>query len=101
MMNNDGVVNGVDLAVGRMAIVDLAVVDDVVIEVEYEEIEKPLPSSYAGEGEKRVRNHLKNSFETLTPTFNDASKEGEVTFTGWLLPRGANWQPKCKVRKLI
>ena len=25
-MNNDGVVNGVDLAVGRMAIVDLAVV---------------------------------------------------------------------------
>ena len=62
MMNNDGVVNGVDLAVGRMAIVDLAVVrmaivdlavvDDVVIEVEFEEIEKPLPSSYAGEGEK-------------------------------------------------
>ena len=52
MMNNDGVVNGVELAVGRMAIVDLAVVDDVVIEVEYEEIEKPLPSSYAGEGEK-------------------------------------------------
>ena len=31
-----------------------------------------------GRGRKRVRNHSKNSFEALTPTFNDASRGGDV-----------------------
>ena len=39
-----------------------------------------------GRGRKRVRNHSKNSFEALTPTFNDASRG--VTFTGWLSSGG-------------
>ena len=62
MMNNDGVVNGVDWKDGDKRLGCRKdgdswlgcskVVDDVVIEDELKEIEKPLPSSYAGEGEK-------------------------------------------------